>query len=235
MSLVWQSPRRWEPSAYQQGIPTPVCALARNDGYYIDLNFVVGGVVADLDGALEHVQTADGGQALDDALPAAFHVGIHLALAVLGAAALAVDQALGAGGEGADAAGEVQVALAALVAVMLQGSDTLVAGQGIGVAAGADTLAGQVRCHGLHADTAGQHQNGVSLFNLGGIALQAKLHIFGIADVIGGQDAGDDTLGSQFSLKLVGGLLGEVYFLTAMAVDDKHLSVNDGTEGFLGF
>ena len=52
------------------------------------------GVVPQLHGALDHVQAAHLLQAAVDALPAAFHVVVHLAHAVLGAAALAVDQAL---------------------------------------------------------------------------------------------------------------------------------------------
>ena len=52
-------------------------------------------------GAAEDIQTALGLQALNDALPAAVHLGADLALAVLGAAAGAVDQALGAGSDGA--------------------------------------------------------------------------------------------------------------------------------------
>ena len=109
--------------------------LAKADS--LNLGLFVDGVIAQLDGALQHVQTADLLQPLVDPLPAAVHIGIDLALALLGAAALAVDEALGAGGQGADAAGQVQVALAALVAVMLQGSHALIAGQGIGIAGSA--------------------------------------------------------------------------------------------------
>ena len=73
-------------------------------------HFIVGSVVAHLDGALQCIQTAHLGQTALDPLPAALHVGVDLTHAVLGAAALAVDQALGAGSQGADAAGEIQEA-----------------------------------------------------------------------------------------------------------------------------
>ena len=189
----------------------------------------------DLGGAFQHVQTALGLQALNNALPAAVHLRADLALAVLGAAAGTVHQALGAGGDGADAAGQVQIALTALAAVVFQRSNALEAGQLDGIAAGVNGLVFQHLGDGLNAHAAGEHQHGIRLgdFCHGGPQPQGQL--IGVAHIVGGQGANDLALPFQLLLNGLGLFLGEAHFLTAMAVDDKDLAGSQGADNLFGF
>ena len=116
-------------------------------------------VIAELDWlVLELLQAALGGEALVDLLPGAVLVGADLALAVLRAAALAVDQALGAVHDGADAAGEVQIALGAGVAGLLRQRHAVVARVVQGIGRGDHGEIDAVR-HGLDAEAAGDHDD----------------------------------------------------------------------------
>ena len=116
-------------------------------------------VVAQLNGlGLELLQAALGGQAGVDLLPGAVLVGADLALAVLRAAALAVDEALGAVHDGADAAGEVQIALGAGVAGLLRQRHAVVARVVQGIGRGDHGEIDAVR-HGLDAEAAGDHDD----------------------------------------------------------------------------
>ena len=87
------------------------------------------GVITNLNGlGSQLAQTALCRQTLLDLFPGAVLVRADLALAVLGTAALAVDQALGAVHDGADAAGHVQIALSAGIAGLLGQSHAVMAG-----------------------------------------------------------------------------------------------------------
>ncbi len=115
------------------------------------------GVVANLDGLCGQLADAAlGGQTLLNLFPGAVLVGIDLTLAVLRAAALAVDQALGAVHDGTDAAGDVEVALGAGIAGLLGQRHAVMAGVVEGVAG---CVGGQLRQigHGLNTETAGDH------------------------------------------------------------------------------
>ena len=154
------------------------------DGLEVDL-----GPVADLDGqGGQLTQTALGGQTLLDLFPCAVLVGINFALAVLGAAALAVDQALGAVNDGADAAGGGQVALGAGVAALGGQGHAVMAGVVQGVAGGEDRLVSQL-CHSLDAQAAGDHKDIFGAFgdqvlqSLGSLGLVAQeIHLCGAGD-----------------------------------------------------
>ena len=137
--------------------------------------------------------------------------------------------------QGADAAGQIQEALAALLAVVLQGGDTLEAGQSVGIAAGNDPLGGIHGSHSLHTNTAGEHGDGVGGLDGGGVGLQNDSQILVIADVLGGEDAGDTTLGSQLGLEGIGLSLGEADLPAAVAVQDEDLALELGTQSLSGF
>ena len=188
-----------------------------------------------LGGAAQNIQTALSLQTLNDALPAAVHGGVDLTLAVLGAAAGAVHQTLGAGGDGADAASQVQEALAALAAVVFQRGHALEAGQLDGVAAGVNRLVLQHLGDGLHADTAGEHQHGIRLGDLRHGGAQPQRQLVGVADVVGGENAHDLAFRFQLLLQSLGFLLREADFLAAVAVDDEDLAGSQGADDLFGF
>ena len=113
------------------------------------------GVVTQLDGlGSQFAQTALSCQLLLDLLPGAVLVGADFALAVLGAAALAVEQALGAVNDGADAAGDVQVALSAGLASLLGQGHAVVTGVIQGITGGKDGHVSHFS-HSLNTQTAG--------------------------------------------------------------------------------
>ena len=85
-----------------------------------------------------------------------------------------------------------------------RGGHALIAGQRIGVAGGADLLVDQVLGDGLNAHAAGEHQHHVRLRQLAHVLAQAQLHVFGIADVVRGQDTGDDALITRSEERRVG-------------------------------
>ena len=117
------------------------------------------GVVPDLDRlCLQFADAALCLQTLLDLLPCAVLVGADLALAVLGAAALAVDQALGAVHDGADTAGHGQVALGAGIASLFRQCHAMVAGVVQGVAGRKNRQLLQIR-NGLDTQAAGNHND----------------------------------------------------------------------------
>ena len=146
-------------------------------------------VITKLDGlALELPETALLAETLVDLLPGAVLVGVHFALAVLGAAALTVHQALGAVHDGTDAAGHVQIALSAGVAALLGQGHAVMAAviEGIG-----RRIDGQIHhaCDGLDAQAAGDHEDAFRslgdqvlqlLFRLGLVA--EEVHLDGARD-----------------------------------------------------
>ena len=125
--------------------------------YSLLLYILVGGVIAKLDRAFQRIQTTHLSQTALDPFPAALHIGIDLTHTVFGTAALTVYKAFGTGSDGADATGQIQIALTALLAVVLQRGNTLKTGEGIGVAAGDYLLAGILLGNGLNANTAGEY------------------------------------------------------------------------------
>ena len=140
------------------------------DGVHIDL-----GVVPQLHGLVqEFLGSALLFQALVDLLPGAVLLGVNFALAVLGAAALAVDQALGAVHNGANAAGDVQIALGAGTAGLLGQGHAMMAHIVQGIGCGENRHICQV-CHGLHAQAAGDDHHIFRAF--GDCQLFLRLHL----------------------------------------------------------
>ena len=160
---------------------------------HIGLDFLhIGhGVVPQLDGLIQEFPGSSLLlQTLVNLFPGAVLLGINFALAVLGAAALTVDQALGAVHNGADAAGDVQIALGAGTAGFLGQRHAVMTDvvQGIGRRKDGNGL--QIR-HGLHAQAAGndhhilgtlRHDPRQLLFGLDLVA--QKVHLCGSGDVL---------------------------------------------------
>ena len=67
------------------------------------------------------------------------------------------------------------------------------------------------------------------------MVLQDHGEILVVADVLGGEDAGDDTLGGQLGLEGVGLSLGEPDLPAAVAVQDKDLALEKLAQSFRGF
>ena len=157
----------------------------------LDLIHIGHGVVPQLNGL---IQKFPGSsllfQALVNLFPGAVLLGVNFAFAVLGAAALAVDQALGAVHNGADAAGDVQIALGAGAAGLLGQGHAVVTDVVQRIGCRKDGNGFQIR-HGLHAQTAGndhhvlgalRHDARQLLFGLNLVA--EKIHLDGSGDVL---------------------------------------------------
>ena len=154
------------------------------DGVYIDL-----GVIPKLDAlGQEFLRPSLLLQALIDLLPGAVLLGVDFALAVFGTAALAVNQALGAVYNGADAAGDVQIALGAGAAGLLGQGHAMVTYIIERIGRGEDRQRFHL-CHGLHAQAAGNHHH--ILRPLGNEAGQLLLRLHLVAEEIQLGRAGD--------------------------------------------
>ena len=143
----------------------------------LDLVHIGHGVIPQLDGLIQEFLGATLlFQTLVNLFPCAVLLGVNLALAVLRAAALAVDQALGAVHDGADAAGDVQIALGAGAAGLLRQGHAMMAGviEGIGCRKHGNGF--HIR-HGLHAQAAGNdhHVLGAFGYNAGKFLLGLNL------------------------------------------------------------
>ena len=152
----------------------------------LDLIDIGHGVVPQLDGLIQELLGAALLlQTLIDLLPGAVLHGIDFALAVLGAAALAVDQALGAVHDGADAAGDVQIALGAGAAGLLGQGHAMMSDvvQGVGSRKDRDGL--QIR-HGLHAQTTGDNNHILGAFRDDAGQLLLRLHLIAEEIHLGG-------------------------------------------------
>ena len=136
---------------------------------------VIYGVVPQLNGLIqEFFGSALLFQTLIDLLPGAVLLGVNFTFSVLGAAALAVDQTLGAVHNGADAAGDVQVALGAGAAGLLRQGHAVMSDVVQGVGRRKDGNALKIR-HGLHAETAGDDHH-----ILGALRHDARQLLFGL-------------------------------------------------------
>ena len=157
----------------------------------LDLVHVGHGVVPQLNGLIQKfLGTTLLFQTLVNLFPCAVLLGVDLAFAVLRAAALAVDQTLGAVHDGADAAGDVQIALGAGAAGLLRQGHAMMAGviEGIGCRKHGNGL--QIR-HGLHAQTAGNDDHVLSAFGydtcqllLGLNLIAQEVHFYRTGDVL---------------------------------------------------
>ncbi len=124
--------------------------------YKFKINF---GIIPKLNGLSQELgETTLFLQSPVDLLPCAVFVGIHFAFAVLRAAALSVDQALGAVHDGADTAGYVQIALRACITALLRQSHAMMSCIIQRITGCEDRLPGQI-CNRLDTKAAGSHQN----------------------------------------------------------------------------
>ena len=120
------------------------------DFFHIDL-----GVVPELNLLIQELLgTTLFGKTLIDFRPGAVLLGVDFALAILGTAALTVHQALGAVHNGADAAGDVQIALGASAAGLLGQRHAMMTGVVQGVGCGKGRNGSKIR-YRLHAQAAG--------------------------------------------------------------------------------
>src|SRR4030042_252276 len=129
-------------------------------------------------------------EAVINQFPAAVAVRGDFTFAVIGAAAGAADKALGAGGEGADTAGMVQEALAALVTAFRTFPFAAGAAQINGITGRINGLVNR-RGDTLHADTAGHDENRIGGFKLVDFAFQFRLDEGFTAEKIDSLGAGD--------------------------------------------
>ena len=136
---------------------------------------------------------------LVDEHPGAVHLRIDFALAVAGAAAGTVDQALGAAGDGADGPVVVDDAGAAVGALLHEVHGALDVAQEQRVAAGDDVLVGG-GARGLRTGAAGQDQEGVGLADRVLVLAQDALHVELVT--AGVDDLGEDhLLAERFQLR----------------------------------
>ena len=148
-------------------------------------------------------------KALIDVFPRAVLLGVDLALAVLGAAALAVHQALGAVRDGADTAGGVQIALGAGTAGLFRQRHAVMTHIVQGIGGGKRGHLRKVG-HRLHAQTAGDDHHvirprgddpGQLLFGLHLVAQEVHLHrARDVLALFGGEG------GKAAALRLLGGV-----------------------------
>ena len=154
------------------------------DGVHIDR-----GVITQLNGLIQELPgSALLFQALVDLLPGAVLLGIDFTLAVLGAAALSVYQALGAVHNGADAAGDIEIALGAGAAGLLRQGHAVVSDVIQGIGCRKDWQGLQIR-HGLHTETAGDDDH--ILRALGHDSRQLLFRLYLIAEEIHLGSSGD--------------------------------------------
>ena len=151
---------------------------------------VLQGVVARLGRALKLGELSQRLEALVDQVPAAVLVLADLALPVVRAAAGAVDEALRAHGDRADAAGVRQEAVAALAAAFLAGPQPLQAADVDGVEAGDDAAQEHVP-DGLDAHAAGIDDDGVGGLGLLDVPAEAHAHLRLVAHHVNHDLAGD--------------------------------------------
>ena len=146
-----------------------------------------------------------------------------------------VHQTFRAGGDGADTAGEVQITLSALAAVIFQRGHPLESRQADGVTPGINPLSLQLFGHSLNPHAAGQDQYGLRLVDHGAAALQPGRQVVRLADVVRGQGPGEPALLPQAIYQFLRFLLGEVHLLTPMARKNEHLLRQEGQNILSGF
>ena len=182
------------------------------------------GIVTDLNAlGSQFSQTALSSQTLLDLLPGAVLIGADLTLAVLGAATLTVDQALGAVNDGADAAGHVQIALSAGIASLLGQRHTVMAGVVQRVGSSKDRQLHKI-CHSLDTQTARGYQHSLSAFGdqafkqLGGSGFVAhKIHLGRAGDRFAHLS---DRSGQLLAIRL---MIGFKFFETLVAGQDEEI------------
>ena len=182
------------------------------------------GVVAQLHAlSLQLIQAALSSQTLLDLLPSTILIGADFTLAVLGAATLAVEQALGAVHDGANAAGHVQIALCAGVTSLLGQCHAVMAGVVDGVAC---CVHGQVRdlSDGLDTQAAGDDNHVFSSVGDQVIQLCDGLGLVAEEIHLGGAHDGLSLLGGDFNKRLAIRFIGGFkFFETLVASNDKQI------------
>ena len=162
-------------------------------------------------------------QTVVDLDPRTVVLGISLALAVLLAAARAVDQTLGTLGHGADAAGLAEHAVAAEVAGLFPNAKAHGLAEVHGVVRRVGGDAGGVLGHALHAVAAAHGNNAVGLRSHNGLHLTFDAEVHAAVVAHSGRDdlfaRRFERLGQFRDLRFAAGLTGSG---AAVAADESH-------------